>query len=162
MTSDMWRLTCDTWRIMNLHSKFQLPSSYGLGGKVINRPGGAGAVLHTASLLIHSFIKWSFSSKSLRYHESQTIRARELKLWENVSPSPCVTCHVSCVRCQVSHVTCHVSGVKMSHQNVSSKCQNEIYQVKTLNLNQCFPYIKQTLKYLLFLNFVVFLTIGRV
>ena len=37
----------------------------------------------------------------------------------------------------------------------------ETYQVKTLNLNQSFPYIRQTFKYLLF-NFVVFSTIGPV
>ena len=37
----------------------------------------------------------------------------------------------------------------------------ETYRVKTLSLNQGFPKIRQTFKYLLF-SFVVFLTIGRV
>ena len=35
------------------------------------------------------------------------------------------------------------------------------YRVQTLNLNQGFPQIRQTFKYLLF-NLVVFLTIGQV
>ena len=46
---------------------------------VINRPGEAGAVLETASSLINSLIESSFSSRSLKYHKSQTVRARELK-----------------------------------------------------------------------------------
>ena len=48
------------------------------------------------------------------------MRARELKLWQNVHPRhmsqvtchvSCVTCYVSCVTCHMSHVTCHVSRV---------------------------------------------------
>ena len=39
---------------------------------------------------------------------SQTVRAGELKFWENVHPQPCVTCHVSCVRCHVSGSRCQV------------------------------------------------------
>ena len=33
---------------------------------------------------------------------SQTVKARELKLWEDIHPLPCVTCHMSYVTCQVS------------------------------------------------------------
>ena len=49
----MWRVTCDTsyvtpemWHMVgvNILSKFQLPSSFGLGGKVIWRSGGKGLV----------------------------------------------------------------------------------------------------------------------
>ena len=72
----------------------------------------------TNSLINDWVNKWSFSSQSSRHPKSQTIRARELKFWENVHPPPCVTCymsHVTChmshVRCQVSHVRCHMSGV---------------------------------------------------
>ena len=43
--------------------------------------------------------------------KKQTVRARELKFWENVHPPQRVMCHVSCVMCHVSHVTCHVSHV---------------------------------------------------
>ena len=50
--------------------------------------------------LIHWFIMWSFRLESSRHCLSQTVRARELKLWENVNPLPCVTCHMS-------HVICH-------------------------------------------------------
>ena len=42
---------------------------------------------------------------------SQTIRARELKFWENAHPTPCVMGHMSRVTCHVSLVTCHMSYV---------------------------------------------------
>ena len=49
---------------------------------------------------------------------SQIVRARERKFWENVhllSPVnfqvSCVTCHVSCVTCHLSQVTCHMSPI---------------------------------------------------
>ena len=42
---------------------------------------------------------------SSEHLHSQTIRARELKFWENVHPPPCVTCHMSRVRSQVSWVS---------------------------------------------------------
>ena len=44
---------------------------------------------------------------SSRHCPSQTIRAGELKFWENVHPPPCVTCHAS-------YVMCHVSGPNQS------------------------------------------------
>ena len=47
------------------------------------------------------------STRSLKYHESQTIRARELKFWDNVHPD-----HVSHVSCQVSGFRCLVSVVR--------------------------------------------------
>ena len=53
----------------------------------------------------------STSSKYSQHHESQTVRARELKFWENVHHVWSVTCHVSRVTCHVSHVTCHLSPV---------------------------------------------------
>ena len=45
--------------------------------------------------LIHWFIELSFSSESSRHCVSQTVRAGELKFWENAHPPPCVTCHMS-------------------------------------------------------------------
>ena len=42
---------------------------------------------------------------------SQTIKARELKFLENVSPPAFVTCHATRVMCQISCVTCHLSYV---------------------------------------------------
>ena len=53
----------------------------------------------------------AFSSKSLKYHKSQTVGARELTFLENVHPPQHVTCHMSHVTCDVSHVMCHVSNV---------------------------------------------------
>ena len=56
--------------------------------------------------------QWSFSSKSSKYHNSQTIRARDLTFLDNVHHMSCVMfmCHVSCVMCKVSPVTCHMSN----------------------------------------------------
>ena len=49
-------------------------------------------------------INSSFSSKPSKHHNTQTVRARELKLLEIVHPQPRVTCQVSCVTCAVSGV----------------------------------------------------------
>ena len=68
---------------------------------IFYRPGVAGAVLHTALLFIHSVSQSAFSSKSSKYHKSQTVRAKELKFLENVHPPQHVTC-------QMAHVKCHV------------------------------------------------------
>ena len=81
---------------------------------IFNRPGVAGVVLQTSLSFIQSVSPWAFSSQSSRYHKSQTIRARELKFWENVRPQQhvtyiCVTCHMLHVIFHVSHVTCHMS-----------------------------------------------------
>ena len=51
---------------------------------------------------------WPFSSQSSKHHNSQTVRARELKFWENAHPPPHVTCHVSRVTCRMSHITRHM------------------------------------------------------
>ena len=67
---------------------------------VFYRPRVAGAVLQTPSTD-------TFYSKSSNYHKSQTERARELKLWENVHTLQHVTCHMSHVTCHMSCVTCH-------------------------------------------------------
>ena len=83
-----------------------------------NRHGVAGAGLQPALPLIDwltdLLTDWFFSSQSSRHHKSQTVRARELKFWENVGPHHVshVTCHVSYVRCQVSCVRCQVAGVR--------------------------------------------------
>ena len=83
---------------------------------MFNSPGVAGAVLKTPS----SFIQWSFSSKSSKHDNSQTVRARKLKFWENVHP-PHVShfmCHESSVTCQVPGVTCQVSHFTCNSQTV--------------------------------------------
>ena len=78
---------------------------------VFNRPSVAGAVLQTVSKLINWLLTyWSFYSQYLGHHKSQTVRARELKLGENVHPP---MCHMSHVTCHMSHVKCHVSGVTL-------------------------------------------------
>ena len=79
--------------------------------QIINRPGVAGAVLQSPPLLTYLLIKSAFSSRYSQHHKSQTVRAGQLKFWENVHTTPCGMCHVSGVTCQVSPVTCHVSRV---------------------------------------------------
>ena len=46
-----------------------------------------------------------------RHSLSKTVRAKDLKIWENVYPPPCETCHVSCVMYHVWCVMCDVSCV---------------------------------------------------
>ena len=50
----------------------------------------------------------SFSSQSSKHHNSQTVRARDLKFWENVHPILCIICHMSLVTCHLSPVTYHI------------------------------------------------------
>ena len=40
-----------------------------------------------------------------------TVRAGELKFWENVHPPQSVTCHMLRVMCQLSRVRCHMSHI---------------------------------------------------
>ena len=49
----------------------------------------------TNTFVINQLPDWSFVEISSKHCLSQTIRARELKFWENIHPSPRVTCHVS-------------------------------------------------------------------
>ena len=44
VTRDMWHVTYDTWWGVNILSKFQLPSSYGLGVMIIRSFGGKGSL----------------------------------------------------------------------------------------------------------------------
>ena len=74
---------------------------------IFNKPGVAGAVLHTPSLLIQSWFVEIYSKHS----QSQAGRARELEFWENVHPTQRVMCHMSRVTCHLSHITCHMSDV---------------------------------------------------
>ena len=56
----------------------------------------------TNTFVIHQLINWAghpLVPICSIYCYSQTIRARELKFWENVHPTPCVMCHVSRVTC---------------------------------------------------------------
>jgi hypothetical protein len=82
---------------------------------IFNRPGVAGAVLQSASLLIHSL------SQPFLPNLQNIINHKKEKLgswnFEEMFTSPnmsLVTCHVSCVMCHVSHVTWHMSHV-MGH-----------------------------------------------
>ena len=46
---------------------------------------------------------------------SQTIIARELKLWNNVHLPPCVLCHMTSVTCHISHAMCQMSHFKCNN-----------------------------------------------
>ena len=59
--------------------------------RLVNRPSVAGAVLQKPPSLIKSVGRWSFSSRSSKHHNSQMVRARELKFWDNFHPPACRT-----------------------------------------------------------------------
>ena len=73
----------------------------------LNRPGVAGAVLQTPLSFIHLLSRSSFCSESSGHCVSQTVRAREERMFtpHHVSHG---MCHRSGVRCQVSGVRCQV------------------------------------------------------
>ena len=48
---------------------------------------------------------------SSEHHNSQTVRARDLKFWHHVHLPLSVMCHMSCVTRDMSRVTCHMSHV---------------------------------------------------
>ena len=96
---------------------------------IFNRPGVAGVVLQTPLSLIHWLSEWAFSSKPSNHHYTQTIRARKLKLWDNVHLPPCVICHVSNVLCHVSGVRCHMSGVTCQVSNVKKKNLDKVVKL---------------------------------
>ena len=105
------------WTKICLHSKWHIwgRSNIWKKKKINNRPSVARTVLKTGSLFIHSFIdwlsQWSFLSRYSQHHKTQTVRARELKIWENIHLTSCVMCHISPVTFHLSPVMCHLSPV---------------------------------------------------
>ena len=59
----------------------------------------------------------SFSSESSKHHKSQTIKAKELKIWKNVHTLQHVIHHMSYGKCHAPHVTCHVSQLIILKKN---------------------------------------------
>ena len=49
--------------------------------------------------------------KYSQHHKTQTVKARELEIWENVHFTSCVMCHMSSVTFHLSPVMCHLSPV---------------------------------------------------
>ena len=62
--------------------------------------------------LTTSFILFYFSLISSKHCLSHTIRARELKFWENFNPPLHVICHMSSVTYHISYIICHSSCVR--------------------------------------------------
>ena len=114
-----------------------------VGQIYFNSPGVAGAVLQTPLLLIHPFIESSFHSESWRHCLSQTVRAGELRFWENVDTSPFV-------RRQISGVTCHIF---VCGQSGGASWWRIYYQrglprlVFNEHLPDCFPKINLGIKF---------------
>ena len=75
---------------------------------LFNHPIVPRAVLQTPWSLSQSVILFL---KIFKNHNSQTVRARELKLWENVQITPCVISHMSPSMLHLSPVTSHQSPV---------------------------------------------------
>ena len=84
-------------------------------GKIFTRHGVDGAVLYTPLWLMHSIIDYVnrsyFPSRSSNHFPAQTVKAREVKVWENIYPPQHVTCHMSNVTRHMLFVTCHISCV---------------------------------------------------
>ena len=99
-----------------LSSFTDFPSAYSAfsANWFIGKPIPFGCIIFDTSAT-HSFINKlsdsSFSSKSSEHLQSQTVRARELRLWENVhiTPLSSVMCHMSRVPCHMWRITCHMS-----------------------------------------------------
>ena len=70
-----------------------------------------GSVLKTPPWFADWLSQSSFSSIFSKHHNYQSVRARELKFWENFHPTLCVMCHISHVTCHMSPVICHLSRV---------------------------------------------------
>ena len=81
-------------------------SQYG-GGRLNEKflPSNALSLINSLTTAF-SFVK--ISSKHLCF---QTVRARDLTLWDNVHHPLCVTCHMSGVRCQITGVRRHTDKV---------------------------------------------------
>ena len=82
---------------------------------MLSSPGVAWAVLQTPCYSLHWFNKWLTHSSivkiSSKLLHSQTVRARDLKLWDNVHHPLCVTCHMSLFTYKFSHVRCHFTAI---------------------------------------------------
>ena len=88
----------------------------------INRPGVAGAVLQRASSFIHSWINSSFSSRSSKHHNSQTLRARGLIFWRLVIPPnpPNPISHWNASNFTLEEIQFHIWTNPISHWNKSN------------------------------------------
>ena len=54
------------------------------------------------------FIINTDTSHTSFFNHSKTLRARDLKFWENYHHTLCVLCHMSHVTYHLSHVVCHI------------------------------------------------------
>ena len=99
--------------------------------EVINKPNVAGAFLHTF-VIKYRFILPPFSSQSSKHHNSQAVRARDLKLWENTNHPPCVMCHMSHVMCNVYIQSGGASWWKVFYQRGLPRLVSKLNVIKVL------------------------------
>ena len=76
---------------------------------IIYRPGAAGVVLQTPSLLIRSLILFENIFKT---HLLPNCKSLGHEILDEVHHPLCVTFHMSGVTCHMSHVKCHMSPVR--------------------------------------------------
>ena len=114
--SYMWQVTGDMWLVLNdtWHATHYTWYIY-INQTRCSRQ--CSTITSVTDWLIDSFIRWSFSSKSSKHHKDQSVRARELNIWDNVHHPMGVMCHVSYV---VSSVMCHVLRVTNHFSSSSS------------------------------------------
>ena len=100
----------------------------------LNIPVVAGAFLQKPSSLIHSLIQTLMLFLQIfKTSVHQTVRARELELWENVHP-PSQTCHMSGVRCQAFYKT-SVIGLNLRKIDIYQGlfCHDKVSQQKIVD-----------------------------
>ena len=114
VTGDTWQVTRDTWQV-----------THGLVWTFSQN--FSSLALRVWELWCSEYLEEkhqsvsqsSFSSQSSKHHNSQTLRARDLKFWHNDHHPLCVLCHMSCVTCHMLHVTCHMLRVACHVSNVT-------------------------------------------
>ena len=99
-------------------------------------------VLYTYILITDSIIQSSFVKISSKHCLSQTVGASNLKFWENVHHTFCVTCPVSHVTCHKSYVTCHMSQVPCKNIYLCVYGQESPGWISLYKLGTFFVYLK--------------------
>ena len=143
MTRDTWHLTSDNWRGVNILSKFQLPSSYGLGVLMFWRFGGKGRVTRlmndkgvyrtaptTPGLLISIYMY--LCEENLLYDIMITIQVKKYVTLSHVKFGDIVH-HPLCVTCKIFFDTL--------------KCPISVTQEKKLEYKMCFYWKIFNIKY---------------
>ena len=91
----------------------------------------SGVTCHVSNVMCHLSTVTCHLSRVTCRHYLQSVRARDLKFWDNAHHPLCVRCHRSCamwhvssVTCHMSHFSCHVSLVPWHHNWLTVRARN--------------------------------------